>query len=141
MMDAFPNETSQPSLVAHDVNVHDNKHVPVSILLDEFGNIVDCCQESERLFGFFRCELENQHISKLFPQLSEFQLLNNGHLNSLLDYLCHCGTTFLTQNRYGHIFNSELHFIDLMDHESIRVIRLIVSPFIGGGDELNFLSP
>jgi light-regulated signal transduction histidine kinase (bacteriophytochrome) len=134
-MDAFSDGISRPGHVTHD-DGHVEEHGPVSILLDDLGMIVDCCQGSERLFGFHQSELVSQHISKLFPQLSQFQLLSNGHLNSLLDYLCHCGTFFLTKNRHGRIFNSELHFVELLDHGPMRIIRLIVSPFFGESDEL-----
>jgi PAS domain S-box-containing protein len=140
-MGVFSDDIPRPD---HVTNGHDGRiegHEPVSILLDEQGKIVDCCQGSERLFGFHRSELVSQHISRLFPQLSEFQLLSNGRLNSLLDYLCHCGTSFLTQNRRGHIFNSELHFVELLDRGPMRTIRLIISPFFGESDELYHFAP
>jgi hypothetical protein len=127
-MDAFINEISRPDHVAHDYDGCEEKHKPVSIILDELGKIVDCCQGDERFFGFNRSELENRHISTLFPQLSEFQL-SDGDLYSRLDYLHRCRTLFLTKNSYGHTFKSELHFVEEAGHGPMRTIRLIVSPF------------
>jgi hypothetical protein len=135
-MDAFSDESAWQSDVTHDDEEWHRIHGPVTILLDELGQIVDCCQGSERLFGFRRSELENQQISMLFPQLSKFRLWSNGHIDSLLDYLCHCGAAFLTRDRYGHTFKSELHFVELVNQGAMRTIRLIVSPFIGENDEL-----
>jgi hypothetical protein len=133
---AFSDEIPQAGRVTHQGEGCSGEHGPISIILDELGRIVDCCRGGEGLFGFRRGELESRHISTLFPQLSEFELPRNGHLNALLDYLCRCGTFFRTQNRHGCVFNSELHFVELVNHGPMRTIRLIVLPFMDPGGAL-----
>ena len=107
-----------------------NKREPVSVILDGEGNIIDCTEEGERFFGLRRSELENQHISMLFPLFSEVALLKNGHLNPFLNYLCNCGASFQARTCDGITFDSELHFVELIRQGEIPAIRLIVLPYV-----------
>ena len=104
-----------------------NRHDPAALVLDERGMIRDCSKACEKLFGYRRSELAWQHVSKLFPQLSDVQLVQDGKFNPQLDFLCHFGLRFKTINHLGDSFDSELHFIHL-DYREHRSIRLIVQP-------------
>ena len=127
-MDTTFNEISRPDHIPHDYSGREANLKPVSIILDELGKIVDCCDGDERFFGFNRSELRNRHISTLFPQLLEFKLFGED-LNRRLDDLRRCGALFLTKNSYGYTFTSELHFVEEAGHGPMRTIRLLVSPF------------
>ena len=104
-----------------------NRHEPAALVLDEHGMIRDCSKAGEQLFGYRHNELVWQHISKLFPQLLDVQLVHNGRFNPRLEFLCHCGLPFRGQNQQGRSFDGELHFIHL-NHGERRTIRLIVRP-------------
>jgi hypothetical protein len=107
-----------------------SKREPVSMFLDGEGNIIDCTECGERLFGFQRSELKNQHISMLFPFLAEVELLKNGHLNPFLHYLCNSGVSFQARACDGITFDSELHFVELVRHGQMPTVRLVVLPFV-----------
>jgi len=104
-----------------------NRHEPTALVLDERGMIRNCSKASEQLFGYRHSKLAWQHISKLFPQLLDVQLVHNGRFNPRLEFLCHCAPPFRGQNQQGNTFDSELHFIH-PDHIERRTIRLIVRP-------------
>ena len=98
---------------------------PASLILDERGMICDCSMAGEILFGYRRSDLVWQHVSKLFPQLSEIALVQNDQFNSRLGFLCRCGQLFQVQSRQGDIFHSALHFVHL-DWRGKSIIRLIL---------------
>ena len=100
---------------------------PAALTLDQCGMIQDCTDASEELFGFNRLELVQHHVSILLPQLSEFQLMSDGHLNSRLIFLAHCGHLFHTQAHDGGTFSSELFFSQL-EYGAHPILRLIVRP-------------
>lgn len=102
-----------------------------TLTLDEDGVIRDCSLSGEKLFGYRSRELVWQHVSKLFPQLSEVELVKNSRLNPRLGFLCHCGHSFQSRNRDGSVFLSELSFVHLggrRGDEGRWVLRLIVRP-------------
>ena len=100
---------------------------PAEFILDESGNIRDCNKTSEELFGYTLRELISQHISKLLPQLSKFEVIHDGQFNRRLAYLCHCGYLFIAQNHYGVTFSSELRLVNL-SHAGMQVLKLLVLP-------------
>lgn len=95
------------------------------LTMDERGMIRDCNKSVERLFGYRYHELVWQHVSMLFPQLAGVALVQEGRFNPLLNFLCHCGHLFQSQNRQGDTLTSELSFVQL-DHDGSRTLRLIV---------------
>lgn len=97
---------------------------PPALTLNERGMICDCNKAGEKLFGYNLKDLVLQHVSKLLPKLSEFQLLKNGQVNSQLGFLCRCGHHFEAKNRLGDVFLSELNFVRLnyADKQSIKMI-------------------
>lgn len=101
---------------------------PPALALDEMGIIQRCSESCEKLFGYASFDLVKQHISWLFPQLSGHQLVMDGRFNPMLDFLCHCGHPFQTQNRHGDTFKSELNFVRI-ETEGQRSLRLIIRPF------------
>lgn len=102
-------------------------HEPPALALDETGVIQRCSESCEKLFGYGSLELVKQHISWLFPQLSGHKLVMDGRFNPMLDFLCHCGHLFQTQNRQGDTFKSELNFVRI-ENDGQRSLRLIVRP-------------
>ena len=100
---------------------------PPALSLDERGMIQDCSKSFEKLFGFKRCDLVWQHISRLLPQLSEVDLVQTGRLNPFLNYLCHCGHRYEVQNRKGDYFLCNLSFVHV-EFGGKRSLRLIVNP-------------
>lgn len=100
---------------------------PPAFALDETGIIQKCSESCEALFGYRSADLVKQHISWLFPQLSGHELIMDGRLNPMLDFLCHCGHLFQAQNGQGDTFKSALSFVRL-EHGGRRSLRLIVRP-------------
>ena len=104
------------------------EHETAELMLDESGMILDCSDSGEKLFGYSRCELIKQHVSKLLPQLSEFRLVKDGKLDSQLGFFCHCGRLFQGQSRLRGTFSSELNFV-LLSYAGMSILRLIVQPY------------
>ena len=99
---------------------------PAALILDESGIIRDC-NNTEELFGYKLRELLSQHISKLLPQLTEFELVQDGKFNPKFSYLCRCGHLFKAKNRDGATFFSELSLVNL-NHTGKRILKLYVLP-------------
>jgi PAS domain S-box-containing protein len=77
--------------------------------LDERGFIHHCNGPTERMFGYSCCELKGRHISALFPQLADTELICGEHVNPRLKFLCHCGTPFRGIRRDGETVLTELY--------------------------------
>lgn len=102
-------------------------HEPPSLLLDESGLIQDCSKHVENLFGYQLCELVWQHISCLFPQLSDIALIQKGQVNPKLAFISRCGHIFLGLNRRGNTIPIELNFIRF-EREGLCTLKLILRP-------------
>lgn len=100
---------------------------PPALSLDERGMIQDCSKSFERLFGFKRCDLVWQHVSRLLPQLTGVTLVEAGRLNPVLNYLCHCGHRYLARNQRGDSFPCHLNFVRI-EFGGKRSLRLIFNP-------------
>ena len=100
---------------------------PPALSLDDDGFIQICSDSCAQLFGYHGPDLTSHHISSLFPQLSGQELLLDGQLNPMLDFLCHCGHPFLAMDRQGGTFKSALNLIRIM-HPGSSNLRLIVRP-------------
>jgi len=109
---------------------------PAALTLDERGMIRDCSRTGEELFGYSRVELTWRHVSKLLPQLSEIDLIQEGQINPLLSFLCHCGQLFEVNSKDGATFPGELNIINL-GHPGKLMLRMIVRP--AGGVGVSFL--
>ena len=103
---------------------------PPSLLLDEGGLIQDCSKPAESLFGYRLGELVWQHISCLFPHLSEIALIQQGRVNPKLDFISRCGHIFMGLNKQGNAIPSELNFIRF-EHDGMYTLKLIVRPSSG----------
>ena len=101
---------------------------PAELTLDERGIIRDCSKAGEKLFGYSRKELVYQPVSKLLPELSEIQLINNGQFNPKLRFLSRCGRSFQAKNRLGEIFLNNLHFV-LLGYAGAYTIRVILHTY------------
>ena len=100
---------------------------PPALSLDERGMIQECSESLERLFGFRQSDLVYHHFSMLFPQLTGVEIVHAGQINPLLNYLCRCGHRFLTQNRQGKIFTSNLSIAHI-GYDGSRLLRIVVRP-------------
>jgi PAS domain S-box-containing protein len=100
---------------------------PPALTLDERGMILDCSKAGEALFGYSRKDLVWHHVSRLLPELSEFQLLKDGKLNEQLAFLSRCGRPFCAINRIGTVFLIELNIV-LLYVAGKGSIRVIVQP-------------
>jgi PAS domain S-box-containing protein len=112
-------------------------HEPPAISLDEHGLIHDINASCERLFGYQRPDLLNNHISKLFSQLADVELIRDGQVNPSLNYRCRCGHFFQAQNQKGDIFSCNLSFVRVGNEEK-RNFRMIVHPY-GGWERGRFV--
>jgi hypothetical protein len=102
-------------------------HEPSALSLGERGLIQDCSKSLLMLFGFRRSDLVWQPVSKLFPQLVDAELIQAGQVNPFFNYLCRCGQRFLSHNRQGDAFSSNLSIVRL-EYEGRRSFRMIVRP-------------
>ncbi len=100
---------------------------PVALILDECGMIRDCSDAGEELFGYKLRELISLPVSKLLPQLSEMELIQDGQFNPRFAYLCRCGHLFRAQNQHGRTFLSELGLVSL-NQAGKRILKLFVLP-------------
>lgn len=105
----------------------DPRNELIALELDENGFIQNCRTKSEALFGYSREELFRHHISELLPQLASVELIKQGHINPLLDFLCHFGHFFRVLGRDGESFLGNLHLFSINKEES-AAIRLLISP-------------
>lgn len=100
---------------------------PIAFSLDEDGFIQECSKSVEKLFGYHEHELIWQHISCLFPQLTEVALMKGDRLNPLFQYICHCGHAFEAINKLSDVIKCNLNFF-LIENEGVPTLRLIVRP-------------
>lgn len=107
------------------------QHEPPALSLDERGMILDCSKSFRKLFGFRRGDLVWKHVSTLFPQLADVELVQSGQVNSLLNYLCRCGKLYQAKNRQGDTFSISLNLVRI-EYKGKGILRLIVHPFAGG---------
>ena len=110
--------------------------VPV-LLLDENGMIKDGSRSVESLFGYRLNEIAWQHVSCLFPQLSEVALLEKGRINPKFDFIARCGHIFQGLDKQGNAIPTELSFICL-EHDGLCTMRLVPCPC--GSENRNPLS-
>jgi hypothetical protein len=98
-----------------------------SIFVDERGMILDCSNTSEKIFGYRRRDVVMLHVSKLFPELAEIELVQKGEFNPALVFLCRCGKLYQAKNRLDYTFLCNLNFVHLANNGK-NTLRLIVSP-------------
>lgn len=100
---------------------------PPSITLDERGMVLDYSKACEEFFGYQRRDLVWHHVSRLFPQLTDVELVKKGRFNPLLVFLCRCGKIFQAKNMLGDLFSCNLSFVHL-EYNGKLTLRLIVNP-------------
>lgn len=100
---------------------------PPALSMDEDGVIHDCSRAFEVLFGYLREDVVAQHISRFFPQLCGVELVQSGHFNPLLSYLCRCGHLFHVQNRSGDTLAINLNFVHV-GYDGSRILKMFVRP-------------
>lgn len=103
------------------------RYEPASISLDDHGMILDCSKTFERFFGYRRRDLVWHHVSSLFPELTEIELVQNGQFNSLLTFKCRCGKLFQAKNMQGITLSCNLSCVRL-EYNAKHILRLFVSP-------------
>lgn len=99
----------------------------ISISVGASGMILDCSNSSEQFFGYRRHDLVMYHISQLFPELNEIEMIKKDEFNQSLIYLCRCGKLLQAHNRMGDTISCNLNFVHL-DNNGKNTFKLIVSP-------------
>ncbi len=97
---------------------------PPALTLNASGVIINCSERGEEFFGYSRTELACRHVSEVLPQLSEWELLQDGEPNAHFSFLCHIGHAFRVQPRDGRAFHSALSLVCLRDAGE-TILRLI----------------
>jgi hypothetical protein len=105
------------------------RYDPPALTLDGQGLIQECGKSVESIFGYSQHELIWQHISCLFPKLSDVSLLQGGRLNPMLSFICHCDHDFEAISKQSDIIKCNLNFF-LITNEGIPTLRLIVRPSV-----------
>lgn len=124
-----PNESNPTSTAKQRWSAFEHlteRYNPPALSLDERGMIKDCSKTFEKLLGFPRSDLVWKHVSRLFPQLMDVELLQAGQVNPRLKYLCHCGHCYQIKNRQGETFLSNLSFM-LLEFGGRVSLKLIVN--------------
>jgi PAS domain S-box-containing protein len=106
---------------------HTERFSPPVLLLDEDGFIQECGHSIEQIFGYSQHELLWQHVSCLFPKLGEVDLIQQGRVNPMLNYICHCDHIFEAINKHGGISVCNLNLF-MLEHAGMKNLRLIVRP-------------
>jgi len=96
-----------------------------AITLDAKGMIQECDETLERKFGYSHGQARGQHLSTLFPELADIELLQHGHLNERLHFFCHIGKRFQALRRDGARFASRL-FMTMLGSDDAPRFRVIV---------------
>lgn len=123
----FTFQTAPSSKAEHWVERNTEACDPPALQLDERGMIQDCNKAFEKLFGFRRSNLVWRHVSSLFPQLVDIELVRSGQINQFLNYLCHCGHPFQMQCQDGETVLSSLNIFRI-ESNGRNSLRMIVRP-------------
>jgi hypothetical protein len=105
------------------------------LMLDGHGSIQDCNGVCEALFSVALGTLLRQHVSILLPQLTGFQLLQNGEINPQLRFLCRIGHQFQAVNWRGERFATQL-FLNVLENAGQDQLALIIRPVQDSTDDL-----
>ncbi|MBU1424961.1 MAG: PAS domain-containing protein [Gammaproteobacteria bacterium] len=103
------------------------RNEPAALTMDERGMIKDCSRSFELLAGYRRSELVWHHVSMVFPQLDEIELVQAGQINPKLNYLCRCGQIYRLLNRLGDSLSSNINLFTI-ENGGKKILRLIVHP-------------
>jgi PAS domain S-box-containing protein len=103
-----------------------------SLTLDDLGVIRVCSDTCEQVFGYALDELAGRHVSVIFPQLPDTELVQDGRINSRLAYLCHCAVAFQARRRDGRCFASELFINRLGVHNVVVLVRSLDASIANG---------
>ena len=98
-----------------------------TLMLDGKGMILDCNRSGEALFKYRRSEMVWRHVSMLFPQLSELELIQNCQPNPHLRFLCRIGRQFQGLTQEGGCFACDL-FLNALDNTGRGLLSLIARP-------------
>jgi PAS domain S-box-containing protein len=126
-------------------NTHATSGIPevrsndlATFTLDDLGIIRDCSRACEPIFGYMQEALVGRHISMLLPQLANTELVQEGRINSHLNFLCHCAFVFQARRRDGQSFTSELFINRLDTHNVVVLVRnLGIAKSMGGIHAVN----
>jgi len=107
-----------------DAQRNERQFLP-TLTLDEQGFVRECDKSVKTLFGYCQNELVWQHISCLFPKLTEFSLMEGNRLNPLLNHIRHRDYEYEAINKQSSIMKCNLDFI-LVEHKGMLTVWLIV---------------
>jgi len=102
-----------------------------TLTLDDQGVILECSASCESMFGYPPGALPGSPVSRLIPQLSTIELVEDERINSRLAHLCHCAIAFEARRRDGQMFASELFINRLGRHNVTVLVRRLALPPAG----------
>ena len=86
---------------------HDIAHnEPAGLTLNRSGTICNCNEAAESLFGFRHDELLHQHVSRVLPELTDIEWVQDARPNNHLSFMCRIGQTFQPVAPRGRQFRS-----------------------------------
>lgn len=98
-----------------------------TLTLDDQGVILECGTICESMFGYPSGALLGSPVSRLIPQLSAIELVEDERINSRVAHLCHCAIAFEARRRDGQTFASELFINRLGRHNVAVLVRRLAS--------------
>lgn len=99
----------------------------ISISVNVHGMILDCSNTCEKFFGYRRRDLVRHHVSTLFFELSEIELIQQEEFNKSLVFLCRCGKLFRAKSRLGDTILCNFNFVHL-NNDGENILKMIASP-------------
>ncbi len=106
--------------------VDETKVAPV-LSLNDRGVIKDATKTVEALFGVVYRDLAGKHVSLLFPQLMDVELVLGGNINPLLSHLSRRGHLYIAKKHKGDDFLCHVNFIQV-EFFGIRSLRVMIEP-------------
>ncbi|HQS03483.1 MAG TPA: PAS domain-containing protein [Halothiobacillus sp.] len=97
------------------------------IWVDTTGQILDCDDNTQKVFGYRHRDLKSRHISNLIPSLTGTGLMEGDGINPRLAYRSRCAVPFQMVDHDGHKALCNL-FINRVTLASGLALALICVP-------------
>jgi len=107
----------------------DEQRQPCRVWIDEQGHILDCCANTQIIFGYEREALKGRHIAVFIPSLGHTSLMDGGTVNPRLAYRCRCAVPFQVVDYDGRKSRCHL-FMNRVTLPSGPALALICVPLL-----------
>lgn len=107
----------------------DEQRQPCRVWVDEQGLILDCCANTQLIFGYGNDVLKERHIGVLIPSLGQVSLLDGGAVNPRLAYRCRCAVPFQVIDSEGRKSRCHL-FMNRVTLSAEPALALICVPLL-----------